>query len=67
MDDARDFVSARQIDRVEGICDIQRFDENSLAEFGFNEVRLAQHAIARKYNFLTGIDQSLGRVQSNES
>src|SRR6266480_5076568 len=67
MDDACHFVLARQIDRVVSARDIQRFDENALSDLGFNEVRLAPHAIMREHDLFTRVQKSPGCVQSNES
>src|SRR2546426_9616663 len=67
MDDACRFVLARQIDRVVSARDIQRFYENALSDLGFNEVRLAPHAIMREHDLLTCVHKSPGCVQSNES
>src|SRR6059058_3476322 len=67
MDDACHFVLARQIDRVVSARDIQRFYENALSDLGFNEVRLAPHAIMREHDLFTHVQKSLGCVQSNES
>src|SRR5438093_9325944 len=67
MDDACHFVLARQIDRVVSARDIQRFDENALSDLGFNEVRLAPHAIMREHDLFICVQKSFGCVQSNES
>src|SRR5437899_10421540 len=67
MDDACHFVLARQIDRVVSARDIQRFYENALSDLGFNEVRLAPHAIMREHDLFTRVQTSPACVQSNES
>src|SRR5436309_12033065 len=67
MDDACHFVLARQIDRVVSARDIQRFYENALSDLGFNEVRLAPHAIMREHDLFTRVQKPLDCVQSNES
>src|SRR5206468_11736465 len=56
-----------KIDRVVIARDIQQFYENTHSDLGFNEVRLAPHAIMRENHLFTRDQKSLGCVQSNES